>query len=158
MPTRLYSMRITPSVLDRLFDDAPLEVRDYLPAGLQALERLRHAVVRDLEGLLNSRAQSALDLNAFPELARSVVNYGLPDFSTLSAVSQTDQARIRTEIQLVIARFEPRLKQVKVHLVQQEQTSAFSFRIEALLHIESLSEPVAFDVVLDVATQLYQIA
>ncbi|KAF0815366.1 hypothetical protein IGB42_00447 [Andreprevotia sp. IGB-42] len=158
MQTRPQTIRITPSLLDRLFDDDPLEINDYQPTFRQGLDQLKQSVARDLEGLLNTRADSVTNLDAFPELARSVVSYGLPDFSALSAASEADRVRIRAEIHSVIARFESRLTQVQVHLVQKEgQLSQFSFHIEALLKVDPVPEPVVFDAVLEVATQLYKI-
>ncbi|WP_410497868.1 type VI secretion system baseplate subunit TssE [Chitinibacter sp. S2-10] len=158
MSIRPQTIRITPSLLDRLFDDDPLEVTDFQPNFRQGLEQLKQSVARDLEGLLNTRAGSAPDLAFFPELRCSVLTYGLPDFSTLSAANEADRARIRAEISSVIARFEPRLIQIQVHLVAREgEINAFSFHIEALLKIDPVPEPVMFDAVLDVATQLYRI-
>jgi len=158
MQTRPQTIRITPSVLDRLFDDDPQEVTDFQPTFRQGLEQLKQSVARDLEGLLNTRADSISDLSAFPELSRSVVSYGLPDFSALSAASEADRVHIRAEINSVIARFESRLTQVQVHLVQRDgEQSQFSFHIEALLRVDPVPEPVVFDAVLDVATQLYRI-
>ncbi|SMC22862.1 type VI secretion system protein ImpF [Andreprevotia lacus DSM 23236] len=158
MQSRPQTIRITPSLLDRLFDDAPDEVIDDQPTFRQGLEQLKQSVARDLEGLLNTRADSVSDLAAYPELSRSVVAYGLPDFSALSAASETDRARIRAEISSVIARFESRLIQVQVHLVPRDgELNQFSFHIEALLRVDPVPEPVVFDAVLEVATQLYKI-
>ena len=49
---------------------------------------------RDLEWLLNTR-RIAIDLaDEYPELDRSVYNFGLPDFTAMSFSSPKDRARL----------------------------------------------------------------
>ena len=72
--------RLQPALLDRLIDDAPhnktKESREHRVLNKQ---RLRAAVLRDLAWLFNAtNFASSADLAAHPEVARSVVNFGLP--------------------------------------------------------------------------------
>jgi type VI secretion system protein ImpF len=87
---------------------------------------LREAVRRDIEALFNTeRFESApllSDLEAeqmtdsptsladFPEVRRSVVNYGVPSFSGRSS-RDFDRDVLAREIRAVLAAFEPRLKE-----------------------------------------------
>lgn len=154
----MQTVRLTLSVLDRLFDDQPQEETDAQPNFRQGLDQLKQAVARDLEALLNTRQGLVPDIVAYPELERSVLNYGLPDFSSLSAASEADRARIRAGLERAIALFEPRLTHVVVRLQSSvEVVSQFTFHIEALLKVDPVPEPVVFDAVLEVATQLYKI-
>lgn len=156
--SRFARSTVTPSVLNRLFDDAPFEVTETHLDFRQSLDQFKHSVARDLEGLLNTRRDALTEIEGWPELDKSVLAYGLPDFSNLSATSETDRAKIRGSIEKTIALFEPRLHQVQVHLRVQEGNSAeFGFYIEAMLQVDPVPEPVAFDAVLEVATQLYKI-
>jgi type VI secretion system protein ImpF len=150
--------RITQSVLDRLFDDEPQEATDAQQNFRQGLDHMKQAVARDLEALLNTRQGLPVDLEAYPELERSVLNYGLPDFSSLSAASEADRARIKSGLEQAVQLFEPRLTRVNVQLQgSMEVGSHFTFHIEALLRVDPVPEPVMFDAVLEVATQLYKI-
>ncbi|HEX5126572.1 MAG TPA: type VI secretion system baseplate subunit TssE [Rhodocyclaceae bacterium] len=150
--------RIVPSVLDRLFDDAPDERTEPLADFRHGLARLKRSVARDLENLLNTRASSVSNLDAFPELNKSVLTYGLPDYSNLSAASETDRNRIRASIEQTISLFEPRLEKTRVALRTSEASAAqFAFHIEAMLRVDPIPEPVIFDAVLEVSTQLYKI-
>ena len=83
-----------------------------------SMERLRTAVRRDLEALLNTvhieqhrvegeDGEVAL-LDGFPQAAASVINYGLPPL-TGRVRAQEDHEGIAAEIELAVQRFEPRI-------------------------------------------------
>ncbi len=141
---------LRPSLLDRLIGDEPDR-----PRGLQTyvgFRELRDSVGRDLEWLLNSK-RSPLDLDAFAEARESLLSYGVPDFSVYSWRSPTDANRIAQAIEEAIQRFEPRLAagSVKVEILPSGDIDDFRlrFRIDALLQVEPLSEPVSFDTEID---------
>ncbi|MDQ8021132.1 MAG: type VI secretion system baseplate subunit TssE [Moraxellaceae bacterium] len=158
MPSTVINPRIIPSVLDRLFDDAPAERNEHPADFRQSLANLKQAVARDLETLLNTRSDGLTDLSTYPEAERSLLTYGLPDFSSLSPSSEVDRNRIRSSIERAIAFFEPRLQRVQVSLhTSDKNASQFNFHIEALLKVDPVPEPVVFDAVLEVSTQLYKI-
>jgi type VI secretion system protein ImpF len=100
-----------------------------------SMRRLRECVCRDLTALLNSTALSAsIDLDAYPEVQRSVLNYGMPALTGRSAAT-VDVQRTARLIEEVIRRFEPRL--TRVHVVPDSGREKGSdghqlgFRIEA---------------------------
>jgi len=149
---------ITSSLLDRLMDDAPLEATDPPRNLYQDFETLKSAVKRDLELLLNTRRESQPELADFPEARRSLLTYGLPDFSSLSFASQDDRKRMREEIEDAIRIFEPRLADVRVAIGSPDsQTQQLSFHVDALLRVDPAPAPVSFDAVVEIATQQYQI-
>jgi type VI secretion system protein ImpF len=70
---------LLPSILDRLLDDDPA-IQTEPPTGrAQRLRELKQSVRRDLEWLLNTRPRGLLGGGKWPELSRSILNYGLPD-------------------------------------------------------------------------------
>lgn len=73
---------------------------------------LRASLARDLDHLLNAR--SRLPLSSYVDEATSVIDWGLPDFSALSAQSGEDRQLLRQAVLHAIACFEPRLQQVHV--------------------------------------------
>jgi type VI secretion system protein ImpF len=141
-------VRITPSVLDRLLDDRPEEKLE-APASRQTnLRILKQAVKRDLEWLLNTRANATEIPDGLPELSRSLAAFGLPDFSSWNARGGHDQD-LRRSIEDAVARFEPRLEGVQVSLeTMSDVDRTVRFRIEARLRVEPAPEPVTFDSVL----------
>jgi type VI secretion system protein ImpF len=150
---------LLPSVLDRLLDDEPDVQHELLAHRFQNVRQLRMAVTRDLEALLNTRQEALHDLPAeFVEVRRSLLTYGLPDFTTLTLLSQSDRNRMRRALEQVIATFEPRLDRVRVILEPpRPQEQVLRFRIEALLRVEPAPEPITFDVKLQLSTQEYEV-
>jgi type VI secretion system protein ImpF len=146
-------VRITPSVLDRLLDDRPEEKRE-APASRQTnLRILKQAVKRDLEWLLNTRANATEIPEGLPELTRSLATFGLPDFSSWNVHGAGDKD-LRRAIEDAVARFEPRLEAVQVTLeTMSEVDRTVRFRIEARLRVEPAPEPVTFDSVLQLANR-----
>jgi len=81
--------RLQPSLLDRLTDDEREHKQESRDKRVLSPARLRECVRRDLTWLLNTTHLAALeDLDAHPEVARSVLNYGMPDLAgrTVSSV------------------------------------------------------------------------
>jgi len=148
---------VVPSLLDRLLDDEPNVTQEPASQRVQNISQLKRSVARDLEELLNTRREALHDLSVdFTEVNRSLVMYGLPDFTSLNLLGVTDRNRIRRTLEQAIAVFEPRLRHVRVILEEPRQNDrAMRFRVEALLHVEPASEPVRFDAVLRLNTQEY---
>ena len=159
MPRFDNELSILPSVLDRLLDDEPGTERDPIPNRFQNLRELKKAITRDLEDLLNTRQEILEDLpSEFAEVSRSLVSYGLPDFTSFSLLSKHDRNRIRRAVEQAIANFEPRLARVNVTLEPpRDNDRALRFHIEALLRLEPAPELVTFDAVLQLTTQKYVI-
>jgi type VI secretion system protein ImpF len=157
MPRVDHELSILPSVLDRLLDDEPGTLREPVPNRFQNLRELKKAVTRDLEDLLNTRQEMLDELpSEFTEVSRSLISYGLPDFTSFSLLSKHDRSRIHRAVERAIATFEPRLERVRVALeLPRERERALRFHIEALLRVEPAPEPVTFDAELQLTTQKY---
>lgn len=159
MPRVDNEVSLLPSVLDRLLDDEPGALREPIPNRFQNLRELKKAVTRDLEDLLNTRQERLQELpSEFAEVGRSLISYGLPDFTSFSLLSKHDRNRIRRALEQAIATFEPRLDRVRVNLEPpREYERALRFRIEALLRVEPAPELVTFDAELQLTTQKYTV-
>jgi type VI secretion system protein ImpF len=136
--------RLQPSLLDRLTDDRPEERQESRDKHVLSPSRLRDCVRRDLTWLLNTTNLAATEeeLNDFPEVMQSVVNYGMPDLAGRVA-SSVDVRTMERNLLRVIASFEPRLMKasLKVKLVHNDQrmdVNAMTFDIEAELWAQPL--------------------
>jgi type VI secretion system protein ImpF len=135
--------RLQPSLLDRLTDNDPERSQESRDARVLSPSRLRDCVRRDLAWLLNTTHLRAVqDLEEHPQVARSVLNYGMPDLAgkTSSGVNTT---LLEQAIRKVILDFEPRLvaKTLRVRLFVDEKQmnhNAMSFDIEAELWAQPL--------------------
>ncbi|MBI3682356.1 MAG: type VI secretion system baseplate subunit TssE [Acidobacteria bacterium] len=146
------------SLLDRLTDQEPNLKAESPVTRAQSVRLLKASLRRDMEWLFNSRAnhQTPPDM---PEVARSVFNYGLSDFSHLSLVNPTDRQRLQKQLEVAITRFEPRLAGVSVRLLETsfDPGQALRFQIDGFLKMDPAPEHISFDTVLDIASGEYQV-
>ncbi len=135
--------RLQPSLLDRLTDEDPHNKQESRDQRVLSVQRLRDSVRRDLAWLFNAINLSAVeDLSGYPEVARSVVNYGLPDLSG-HTVSGVDVVELERLLRQCVRDFEPRIlpNSVKVRLIVDEQKmshNAMIFDIEGELWAQPL--------------------
>ena len=148
---------LLPSLLDRLLDDRPGVTSEPVANRAQNLRALKSSVARDLEALLNTR-QEALDAlpEGFAELHRSLLTYGLPDFTSFNLGATDDRQRVRRCLEETVTTFEPRLARVRVAIEPtRPHERVLRFRIDAMLRTDPSPEPVMFDMVLQLNTQAY---
>jgi type VI secretion system protein ImpF len=159
MPRLDTELNVTPSILDRLIDNEPLLAADPPETRLQSVRKLKAALRRDLEWLLNTRRIPDEIPESLQEVYRSVYNYGLPDFSHVSLSSPRDRNRLLRGLESAIGIFEPRLVDVKVMLVDQGSATSrmMRFQIDGLLKMDPAPEQVSFDTVLELSTGDYQV-
>lgn len=126
---------------------------------------LREAVRRDIEALFNvERYESGVQLTDlerkgyaspqeviadFPQVRRSVINYGVPSFSGRS-MSDFDLAALAKELREVIAVFEPRLKRdtIRVKVAQGDRTG-MRIEIDAMLMLSPVPERLRLSTMID---------
>lgn len=133
-------------------------VSDQLDRGFRSVESVKESVARDVEHLLNTRLGRRIRHDDFPNLSRSVVNYGLMDFASMSLASQEDRDRICDDIRQSILAHEPRLSRPMVTLAPQAaRQQRLHFSIRATLLIEDQVEPVSFDAVLQPVSLHYRV-
>jgi type VI secretion system protein ImpF len=142
---------LMPSIIDRLCAPSGSGGRAALEG--QTAAELKRSVARDLEWLLNTRVWTPWNLELLEEAGRSILNYGLPELSGYSWASADDARTIKSLIETAIRTFEPRLlpRSIKTEVLPIEDVSDFKvrIRIEAMLHVDPISEPVVFDTGLD---------
>jgi type VI secretion system protein ImpF len=135
--------RLQPSLLDRLTDDDPERATESREARVLSPARLRECVRRDLAWLLNTtHLQGLQNLEEYPLVAHSVLNFGIPDLAGRTA-SSLDTAELEQMIRQAILDFEPRLDRnsVSVRLVMDKDKmshNALSFDVEAELWAQPL--------------------
>ncbi len=150
--------RVTLSVLDRLIDYEPEVTREAPASRGKSLRQLKQSVRRDLELLLNTRQVVGGIPPDLKELSNSLAAYGLPDYSSASVRSASDQHRMRRSLVSLINIFEPRLRDVTVTLEPARETErALRFRIDANLLVDPAPEPVVFDTVLQLVNGQYKV-
>ena len=120
-----------------------------------SMTRLREAVLRDLRWLFNaSGIDDVVDLDRFPEVRRSVLNYGLRSMAG-KPVSSIDPVEVSRRIRDAIAYFEPRLSGIRVTPEVQDdkvEGMTLSFLVEAELWGQPVAQHVSLRTSIDVET------
>lgn len=136
-------------LFDRLVDVPDRD--DERPLRILNREQLKASVRRELERLLNTRC--SIPLHQLGEEERSVVNYGIPDFSSLSPHNADDHVLIASIVGQTITAFEPRLRHVRVDVGPAfNAESALWLNINAELVVGMFAEPVSFPLTLNSKT------
>ncbi len=149
--------RLQPSLLDRLTDDEPERTKESRNKRVLSTGQLRESVRRDLSWLLNNTQLAAVqDLSGYPEVARSTLNYGVPDLAGKTS-STVDTQALEKAIRAAIVEFEPRLLSQSIRLkavvdAKKFSHNALTFVIEAELWAQPLPLRVFLKTDLDLET------
>ena len=129
-------------LFERLVDESPRTQAELRPFRTHDAQGLRASVLRRLDLLLNTRATR---LRPSGEL--TVLDYGLPDYSSAYTRDAGMHQHLTREIQRTIEAFEPRLTLTSV-AVSVAGDNERSLKVELLGRIrgESTTEPVAFTI------------
>ena len=141
--------RINPSLLDRLTDEAPGNAAQRGGMSL-SLTELRRSVLRDLNWLFNtSQIMRSEELEAWPQVRNSVVNYGLPPLSGLNA-SGLNVVQLERSLRQAIIDFEPRILPDSVSVKAELERESLDHHNLLSLHIEALlwAQPVPIELLL----------
>ncbi len=150
---------VQPSLLDRLTDTAPREPTDRATTREASARAYRVSVQRDVEWLLNTRRTMVRAGDDYPQLMRSVHQFGLPDTSGFSLSLMAGRELLSNDILDTLRRFEPRLTNIEVRLkdANEGRLPQLRFSIGATLLMDPSPEQVLFDTVLEVATGVYEV-
>jgi type VI secretion system protein ImpF len=152
MPVTERNTRVAASVLDRLFDAHPDQMRDRPESPSETVAKLRAAVRRDVENLLNARRPWRSLTRAALQI--SPMGFGISDFTAGGFNAAHEREALRQEIEEAIQRFEPRLAQVQVELAENVSPlrATLALRINALLLVDPRPETIGFDTLVDTTT------
>ncbi|MBU2570212.1 MAG: type VI secretion system baseplate subunit TssE [Gammaproteobacteria bacterium] len=148
--------RLQPSLLDRLTDDEPNNRVESRDKRVLSMQKLRQSVLRDVSWLLNADSfESVADLTDYPEVAQSVINFGIQNLAGTSVVG-ADLTNIERKLKQAITVFEPRILpnslSVKVLSADVMNQQAISFDIEANLWAQPLPIHLYLRTEIDVLT------
>jgi len=126
---------------------------------LSSLADYKASIVRDLEILVNTRQSLvANELEGFANLSGTILDYGMPDFTSRSVLDPQDRLLIQRQLEKAISVGDRRFRSVKVQLLaQQTGQRMLTFRVDAVLRLQDISRQVSFDAVLQVNTQEYKV-
>ena len=134
-------------LFERLVDENPHMPREAQPFRIYGVAALRASVSQELLRLLNTRCPRLGGVA--DEADRTILDYGIPNFSHTSVGSDTDTRHLARILEQAIAAYEPRLRNVQV-TIEPSTTSKTTATgsIEAMLVVGNVNEPVSFPLVL----------
>ena len=137
--------KLQPSLLDRLTDLNPEKKKESSAEQVLSQQQYKTAVIRDLGWLLNAVSlDTVVDLEPYPQVRHSVLNYGLPDISGHTAAS-IDTTTLEKSLQRAIYAFEPRIiaNSLRVQVNPDIMShNSLEFRIEGAV----FEQPMPFQV------------
>ena len=149
--------RLQPSLLDRLTDLDPQKTEETISERVLNMRQLRRSVLRDLAWLFNTvNYHSAHPLDGHPLVARSVLNYGLPELTGRVVASMTAR-ELEALVKQAILDFEPRIlpDTVRVRAIlsqDQMNRNAVGFEIEGDLWAHPLPQRLLIKTEIDIET------
>jgi type VI secretion system protein ImpF len=127
-------------LFERLEDLGPIGGATSPAATRAAIEA---SIAREIGALLSTRVDPSID--AIDPRDRTVLEYGLPDVSTMAARSTSDQDRIARAIERAITAFEPRLVNPEVTIVPDNtDRDRMMVVIAGMMRVGLVPEPYAF--------------
>ena len=152
-------VNLSASILDRLLDDDPKVSQEPSQYRVMSEKQILNSVIRDIENLLNTRCSPIEIPVPFKELKKSLIRYGISDFSVENPGTSLVRQKLCNEIETALSVFEPRLKKPMVRVERETQkTRKLFFRISGILVMEPLAEPVSFDTFFDLNRGQYVIS
>jgi type VI secretion system protein ImpF len=134
-------------LFDRLFDREPRLQDEPQQRRLLERDRVVASIGAEVSRLLNTRCAGSMEQIAGEE--RTVLNYGLPDFSALSPTAERDRERLARLIADAVRAFEPRLRNPVVRVsADPREGRVLRVVLEGLLVLDNLIEPVSFPLVI----------
>ncbi len=148
-------MKLVPNLFERLVaDDGAHRSGERF---LMSAEQARESVAGDLEALMNARACFPAEaLAQFPLASKSVLNFGIPDFSSMSLLSGLDRDRLCRGIASAVEQQDRRLRLVSVTIDSEQNTvGRLGFTITAVLTLSGIAQPVRFNADFDQRVRRY---
>lgn len=156
MADKTITDRLQPSLLDRLTDYDPSSRNERREDRVLDVSRLREIIQRDLSWLLNTtNISSTIDTGKYPNVAKSVLNYGLTEVTGEFSTARKAEA-IRRSIERAIAMHEPRIiaGSVEVSLVPDDKKGDMTVALD--IRADMWAQPMPLELylrsVVDVTT------
>jgi len=155
-----------PLLFDRLVDDQMNDPVDDPSQIYLSKSHVQQSIQTELHRLLNTRssgikAEEVLSKkNLFERMPYGLPSfYGMPDFSAFDPANANDWENIQMMMQKTIERYEPRLKNIHVKILEYvAEEQKLYVQINATLNIKKMVEEVTFEVKVDAQPQVQKTA
>jgi len=141
-------------LFERLIDLDPKRPTDARPFRILTPDEMKASIRRELERLLDTRRAIGVEasLPREEEEEMTVLDYGIPDFTTLSPGSVFDRRKLAEAIRRAVAAFEPRLLGATVRVEAHHRKNTVQIYVEGMMRFGDVMEPVSFPVAMNLKT------
>jgi type VI secretion system protein ImpF len=148
MADKTLAERLQPSLLDRLTDNNPGDLKESRDTRVIDIHRLREIIQRDLSWLLNTHnIENTFDAEAHPHVANSVLNFGLREVSgEYSSIERSDM--IRRSIERAISTYEPRIIEGSVDVSLGADEDGNDMLVSLSIHADMWAQPMPLELFL----------
>lgn len=148
MADKTLAERLQPSLLDRLTDHEPGNQKETRNERVIDVGRLREIIQRDLASLLNTNnIESLIEPKEYPNVVRSVLNYGIRDSSgEFSSLGRAEL--IRRAIESAIRNFEPRIIPGSILVDLREEQKGGEMHVEFDIRADMWAQPMPLELYL----------
>jgi len=130
---------VRPLLFERLAGAGPGSDSGRPSSPAETRAQVEASVAREVGALLNTR------IDLVDPAERTVLDYGIPDYSGMSSASGTDRQTIARFAERAIRAFEPRLANPKVTVVEENVGSrTLEFRIVGVLSVNKVAAMQSF--------------
>ncbi|MFC4669168.1 type VI secretion system baseplate subunit TssE [Seohaeicola nanhaiensis] len=148
MADKTLTDRLQPSLLDRLTDHEPGQVKESREERVIDISRLRDIIQRDLTWLLNTNnIESSMDGEAFPNVRRSVLNYGMREVAGEYSTEERAQL-IRKAIERAITEHEPRIIKGSVDVSLSPDENGGNMTVALNIRADMWAQPLPMELYL----------
>ena len=148
MADKTIAERLQPSLLDRLTDNEPGNLRESRESRVIDVVRLREIIQRDLSWLLNTNnIETTFDPEIYPHVANSVLNFGLREVSGTFSTSERAEM-IRRSIEQAIATHEPRIIEGSVDVMLTPGDSESDMTVALNIRADMWAQPLPLELYL----------
>ncbi|MEP3330016.1 type VI secretion system baseplate subunit TssE [Sedimentitalea sp.] len=148
MADKTLAERLQPSLLDRLTDNEPGNLKETRESRVIDISRLRDIIQRDLSWLLNTtNTENSFDAAALPHVSRSVVNYGLREVSGEFSTAERAE-KIRRSIQRAISIYEPRIIEGTVDVTLNPDGEGSDMMVALIIRADMWAQPLPLELYL----------
>ena len=137
-------------LFDRLIDLEPKSGAEAVVFRHLSTDDLVSSIRREIGRLLDTRRPVSID-HVLKESDPTVLESGVPDYSTVNPESPTERRRLAAVLERVIAAFEPRLLEPQVTAeTHPQRRGALVLRLGGRIRVGAYMEDVWFPIELDV--------
>jgi len=131
-------------LFERLVDLSPADTAEADVYRLVSADMLQASVRRQIEWILSTRRSVTIN-EALREDALTVLEYGIPDWSSLSAHDDGACGQFALAVEMAVRAFEPRLARASVSVVPgRDRKDALNVQISGMLSLSTATEDVSF--------------